>query len=45
MATLTYQFTYWLWVKLEKDEIKNEREAEIRQLEDKLKSLTASKQS
>ena len=44
MATFTYQFTYWLWVKMEKDEIKKEREKEIRQLEDKLKDTIASKQ-
>lgn len=39
MATFTYQFTYWLWVKLEKDEIKGEREAEIRGLESKLQEV------
>ena len=25
MATFTYQLVYWTWVKLEKDEIKKER--------------------
>ncbi len=26
MATLTYQIAYWAWVKLEKDEIKSQRQ-------------------
>ena len=29
MAMLTYQLTYWLWVKLEKDEIKKERQSMV----------------
>lgn len=44
MATFTYQFTYWLWVKLEKDEIKAERQSEIKQLEEKLQDAVAKKQ-
>jgi hypothetical protein len=29
MATFTYQFTYWVWVKLEKDEVKRERQSMV----------------
>lgn len=43
MATFTYQLTYWAWVKLEKDEIKAQREQEIKSLETKLKEVTSEK--
>lgn len=29
MATLTYQFTYWLWAKSEADEVKREQQSRI----------------
>jgi hypothetical protein len=29
MATFTYQLSYWLWVKLEKDEIKSTRQGDL----------------
>jgi len=40
MATFTYQLAYWAWVKLEKDEIKREKTAEIENLEKQLGDLT-----
>ncbi|KAF8847016.1 hypothetical protein BDZ45DRAFT_682145 [Acephala macrosclerotiorum] len=40
MATFTYQLAYWGWVKLEKDEIKRQKTAEIESLEKKLGELT-----
>ncbi|KIN03827.1 hypothetical protein OIDMADRAFT_51763 [Oidiodendron maius Zn] len=43
MATLTYQLAYWAWVRLEKDEIKAKRRAEIHGLEEQLKELTKGK--
>ncbi|KAH8804626.1 hypothetical protein F5884DRAFT_419530 [Xylogone sp. PMI_703] len=43
MATLTYQMAYWAWVKLEKDEIRAEREAEISALEHKLSEVMKTK--
>lgn len=45
MATFTYQLSYWLWVKLEKDEVKAERTKEIKQLEEKLQDAVAKKQA
>ncbi|KZF26911.1 hypothetical protein L228DRAFT_258266 [Xylona heveae TC161] len=51
-AVFTYQALYWLWVKLEKDEVKAEKEAnllflvdvaEISALENKLREVTAEK--
>jgi len=44
MAMFTYQLAYWGWVKLEKDEIKRERTAEIEGLEKELKELMGSKE-
>ncbi len=44
MATFTYQFTYWLWVKMEKDDIKRERQHEIGKLEEELEAAVARKQ-
>ncbi|KFZ17709.1 hypothetical protein V502_04442 [Pseudogymnoascus sp. VKM F-4520 (FW-2644)] len=38
LATFTYQLSYYLWVKLEKDEIKSERQNEILQLEHQLQA-------
>jgi hypothetical protein len=35
-ATLTYQFLYWAWVKLETDEIRAETDATITDLEAKV---------
>jgi len=43
MATFTYQLAYWAWVKLEKEEIKRERSAEIEGLEKQLGELTKGK--
>ncbi|RDL41390.1 uncharacterized protein BP5553_01369 [Venustampulla echinocandica] len=43
MATFTYQLAYWAWVKLEKDEIKAQRSAEITELEAQLTALTEDK--
>ncbi|PMD34593.1 hypothetical protein L207DRAFT_516750 [Hyaloscypha variabilis F] len=40
MATFTYQLAYWGWVKLEKDEIKRSKNAEIEVLEQRLGDLT-----
>lgn len=40
MATLSYQMAYWLWVKLEKDEIKAEREGTSHELLDWYTSFT-----
>ncbi|PMD59806.1 uncharacterized protein K444DRAFT_529477 [Hyaloscypha bicolor E] len=40
MATFTYQLAYWGWVKLEKEEIKRSRSAEIEVLEKQLGDLT-----
>lgn len=37
----TYQCLYWGWVKLEQDEIKEERTAEIAQLEAEVNRLAA----
>lgn len=45
MATFTYQLSYWLWVKLEKDEMKAEKTIEIKQLEEKLQDAVAKKQA
>ncbi|KAG9230242.1 hypothetical protein BJ875DRAFT_488168 [Amylocarpus encephaloides] len=39
MATLAYQIVYWSWVKLEKDEIKAQKIAEIKELEEELQKL------
>ncbi|KFX98794.1 hypothetical protein O988_04201 [Pseudogymnoascus sp. VKM F-3808] len=41
LATFTYQLSYYLWVKLEKDEIKSERQNEILQLENQLQEALA----
>ncbi|KFY58284.1 hypothetical protein V496_06191 [Pseudogymnoascus sp. VKM F-4515 (FW-2607)] len=38
LATFTYQLSYYFWVKLEKDEIKSERQNEILQLENQLQA-------
>jgi len=35
-AIFTYQVTYWLWTKLETDEIKRDKTAVISGLEEKL---------
>ncbi|MCJ1295548.1 hypothetical protein MMC34_007111 [Xylographa carneopallida] len=35
-AIFTYQATYWLWTKLEMDEIKHDKTVEIHGLEAKL---------
>ncbi|PSS25222.1 hypothetical protein M430DRAFT_33007 [Amorphotheca resinae ATCC 22711] len=43
MATFTYQLAYFAWVKLEKEEIKSERRAEIESLEKQLEELTKGK--
>ncbi|TAQ89795.1 hypothetical protein B7494_g1905 [Chlorociboria aeruginascens] len=43
MATFTYQFAYWAWVKLEKDELKAEKLAEVQKLEKELANLKAEK--
>ncbi|KAK0751988.1 hypothetical protein B0T18DRAFT_81204 [Schizothecium vesticola] len=40
-ALFTYQLTYWAWLKLEQDEIKMERRAEIAQLENQVEALKA----
>ncbi|MCJ1421794.1 hypothetical protein MMC32_008161 [Xylographa parallela] len=42
-AIFTYQVTYWLWTKLEMDEIKHDKTAEISGLEAKLASELAAK--
>ncbi|KAK0110814.1 hypothetical protein ONS96_002407 [Cadophora gregata f. sp. sojae] len=42
MATFTYQFVYWGWVYLEKDEIKKQK-SEVEVLERKLAELTQMK--
>ncbi|CAG8979324.1 hypothetical protein HYALB_00002448 [Hymenoscyphus albidus] len=41
MAVFTYQLAYWAWVKLEKDEIKAQKTAEIKALEEELEKLIA----
>lgn len=41
IAMFTYQCLYWGWVKLEQDEIKEERTAEIAQLEAEVNRLAA----
>ncbi|OBT54006.1 hypothetical protein VE04_06021 [Pseudogymnoascus sp. 24MN13] len=41
LATFTYQLSYYFWVKLEKDEIKSERQNEILQLESQLEAALA----
>ncbi|KAF4625192.1 hypothetical protein G7Y89_g12973 [Cudoniella acicularis] len=43
LATFTYQLAYWGWVRLEKDEIKAERNGEIRELERELEVLIEEK--
>lgn len=43
MATFTYQLAYWGWVRLEKDEIKREKTAELQGLEKQLAELTKDK--
>ncbi|RDW68506.1 hypothetical protein BP5796_09163 [Coleophoma crateriformis] len=43
MATFVYQALYWSWVKMEKDEIKGEKNVEIAGLERKLEELTKKK--
>lgn len=45
MATFTYQLSYWLWVKLENDEIKSQQTAEIEALESKLKEVMGKKEA
>jgi len=40
MATFTYQFVYWGWMYLEKDEIKKQKSAEVEGLEKQLAELT-----
>ncbi|EOO02940.1 hypothetical protein UCRPA7_1508 [Phaeoacremonium minimum UCRPA7] len=39
MAIFTYQLAYWGWVKLEQDEIRDQREKEITGLEAEVKRL------
>jgi len=38
-ALFTYQLVYWGWAKLENDEIKENRQAEIAQLEDEVRRI------
>lgn len=45
MATLTYQIAYWSWVKLEQDEIREEKKREIDGLEAKVAELQLGKGS
>ncbi|KAL1879078.1 hypothetical protein VTK73DRAFT_7404 [Phialemonium thermophilum] len=45
LALFTYQVTYWAWLKLEQDEIKAEREAEIAKLEAQVQSLQAAQKN
>ncbi|KAI5779484.1 hypothetical protein EDC01DRAFT_301087 [Geopyxis carbonaria] len=40
MAMCTYQGFYWLWLKMELDEKKREKAAEISLLQDEVKKLT-----
>ncbi|KAF6812879.1 hypothetical protein CSOJ01_04879 [Colletotrichum sojae] len=39
MATLTYQIAYWSWIKLEQDEIREDKKKEIEGLEAKVAEL------
>ncbi|PQE31978.1 Inner membrane assembly complex subunit 17 protein [Rutstroemia sp. NJR-2017a WRK4] len=43
MATFTYQFVYWGWVKLEKDEMMEDKRREIRGLEETLERVSGGK--
>ncbi|CAK7233075.1 hypothetical protein SBRCBS47491_008484 [Sporothrix bragantina] len=45
MAVFTYQLAFFGWTKLEQDEIRNERQAEISSLEAKVKDLQESKKA
>ncbi|TPX15181.1 uncharacterized protein E0L32_004739 [Thyridium curvatum] len=45
LAVFTYQLVYWAWVKLETDEIKAEKTAEIAGLEAQVKSLQENQKS
>ncbi|KAI9648312.1 hypothetical protein NHQ30_002945 [Ciborinia camelliae] len=40
MATFIYQLTYWAWVKLEKDELKEDKRREIKELEAELEKVS-----
>ncbi|KAJ9142543.1 hypothetical protein NKR19_g7185 [Coniochaeta hoffmannii] len=39
LAMFTYQLAYYAWVKLETDEIRHEKDAEIASLEEQVKAL------
>ncbi|KAH8909013.1 hypothetical protein BR93DRAFT_977104 [Coniochaeta sp. PMI_546] len=39
LAMFTYQLAYFAWVKLETDEIREERQAEVASLEEQVKNL------
>jgi hypothetical protein len=43
MATFTYQLVYWGWVKLEKDEMMENKRKEIRGLEETLERVSGGK--
>ncbi|PQE26017.1 Inner membrane assembly complex subunit 17 protein [Rutstroemia sp. NJR-2017a BBW] len=43
MATFTYQLVYWGWVKLEKDELMEDKRREIRGLEETLERVSGGK--
>ncbi|CAK7228749.1 hypothetical protein SCUCBS95973_006986 [Sporothrix curviconia] len=45
MAVFTYQLVFFGWTKLEQDEIRSERQAEISSLEAKVKDLQESKKA
>ncbi|MCJ1300787.1 hypothetical protein MMC08_003586 [Hypocenomyce scalaris] len=43
-AVFTYQAVYWLWVKLEDDEIKQQKTEEMKSLEGQLRAISAAKE-
>ncbi|KAF2098675.1 hypothetical protein NA57DRAFT_75912 [Rhizodiscina lignyota] len=43
MALFTYQVLYWGWLKLESIEMKRDKDAEVKSLEDEVKGLLKSK--
>ncbi|KAI1005096.1 hypothetical protein K3495_g3121 [Podosphaera aphanis] len=45
MATFVYQLTYWAWVKLEADEMKDQRTAELVALENHIRNLAREKKA
>jgi len=45
MATFTYQFIYWAWVKMEKDVKRAEKEGEVEVLEKSLVGLMEGKKA